>query len=178
MKRTRDPTEDIRPSAPVDLTSLVDVTFQLLVFLLVVNDLSAKQIEDVELPDAQHATETHPDDATFVVNVLPPADVADADSPRFRINGRDVPLDELGRALRAVAELHRPPAEPGAPSRAAVQIRADRGAPWRHVQLVMQECAQQDVRIQRIQFATRPPDVTAAVPSNDPIRRAVEEALR
>jgi biopolymer transport protein ExbD len=136
----------------------VDVTFQLLVFLLVVNDISARQTEDVELPDAQHATEVRKDDATFFVNVLRPAEGSGSAQPRFRINGRDMSLVDLGRALSSLAELHRPPAEPDAPSRAAVQIRADRGAPWRHVQLVMQECARREVRIRRIQLATRPPD--------------------
>jgi biopolymer transport protein ExbD len=171
VKRTRDPTQDVGRSVPVDMTSLVDVTFQLLVFLLVVNDLSAKQMEDVELPDAQNATEIRPDDAAFVVNVLPPEDPAEGGTPRFRINGRDVPHRELRHALHAVAELHRPPAEPRSATQAAVQIRADRGAPWRHVQLVMQECARQDVQIRRIQFATRPPDVT-------PIDSATLEEIR
>ena len=171
MKRTRDPTNDVGKAPHVDLTSLVDVTFQLLVFLLVVNDLTAKQIEDIELPDAQNATEIQPDDATFVVNVLPPADRTEAAVPRFRVNGRDVPRRELGRALQALANLHRPVAELDAPTRAAVQIRADRGAPWRHVQLVMQECAREGVAIRRIQFATRPPDVS-------PVDTAALEEIR
>ena len=171
MKRTRDPTRDVGKSPHVDLTSLIDVTFQMLVFLLVVNDIAAKQTEDVELPDARHATEVRPDDATFVVNVLPAQSPHSCESPRVRVNGRDVAIAELGTSLRAVAELHRPPADPDAPTQAAVQIRADRGAPWRHVQLVMQECARQEVRIRRIQLATRPTDV-------DPIGARAQEEIR
>ncbi len=128
------------------------MTFQILVFLMVVNDLSAKVHEDVELPPAVHTTEVAPDDGTVVVNVLAP-DTVDA-APRIRIGGRSLDLAELTAALRTVAELHRPVTVQDAETRASVLIRGDRGAPWRHVQLVLQACADQDVRIRRVQFAT------------------------
>ena len=101
MKRTRDPTQDVGRSVPVDMTSLVDVTFQLLVFLLVVNDLSAKQMEDVELPDAQNATEIRPDDAAFVEKMRSrdigrPTIVGNADQVReIALAYRDAGVDEL-----------------------------------------------------------------------------------
>ena len=71
MKSTRDRTRGVPPDpgrvSRVDLTSLVDVTFQLLVFLLVANDLSAKQIEPVELPPSRFAEQAKAHPSTVVV---------------------------------------------------------------------------------------------------------------
>jgi hypothetical protein len=36
-----------------------------------------------------------------------------------------------------------------------VLIRADRSTPWQEVQWIMQDCADPDVRIWKLQFATR-----------------------
>ena len=65
----------------------------------------------------------------------------------------------------SVADLHRPPTEPAAATDAAVFVRADRSAPWRHVQLVLQECARQDVRIHRVLLGADSPD-----PVNTPLK--------
>ncbi len=159
-RRDRRPTSElgaaVEGGASVEMTPLIDVTFQLLVFLLVINDVSAKVTEDVTLPVAEHATEIEADEGIVTVNVL--AQATPADSPRVRIGGLTVQLREMARLLQTVADLHRPPLDPAAVSRAGVLVRADRDAPWRHVQLVMQACADERIRIVRIQFATRAPD--------------------
>ena len=55
----------------------------------------------------------------------------------------------------AQADLDRePPGGPGAPSAIYVLIRADKGTPWQHVQYVMQVCAQPNIAIYKMQFAT------------------------
>ncbi len=167
-RRETDSNRDATAASP-DLTPLVDVTFQLLVFLLVVNDITARQNEELVLPEAQHATELRPDDATCTVNVLAPTDPADdAAPPRVRVSGRTLDLPDLVDTLRAFADRERDGREPRAPSASAVLIRADAGAPWRHVQLVMQACVDDDVRIVRVQFATRGP---ATEPSREEARR-------
>ncbi len=156
-RRQGQPPGEPAPPPTVDLTSLVDVTFQLLVFLLVVNDLSARVQDDVALPPAHNATELAARDDVVTVNVLAPHQ---DHTSRVRIGGHDLDAAALRSALRAVADLHRPPTEPNAPSKAAVLIRADRAAPWQHVQGVLQECVRADVRITRIQFATEDPTAT------------------
>jgi len=143
----------------VELTPLIDVTFQVLIFLLVANDLSAKVQEDVELPHAENVTEVRPQDGVVTVNVLAPRQPEDP--PRLRVGGHVFDVPGLTRALGHVANLHRPALDPDADTRAGVLIRADRGAPWRHVQRVLQACADRGVRIRRVQLATDPERLAA-----------------
>lgn len=151
---------ELETSIRVDLTPLIDVTFQLLVFVLVVNDLSQKVHEPVDLPAAAHAEELTPDTGTLVVHVLRPTapvrPTALEAGLRLRVNGKDHTLTSLRRLLRVAADLDRPGGA-GAASATSVHLRADENAPWAHVQWVLAGCAAEDVRIHRIQFATEKP---------------------
>ena len=45
--------EEAKPGE-FDMTPMIDVTFQLIVFFLIANDLSKKEVVDLELPQAVH----------------------------------------------------------------------------------------------------------------------------
>ncbi len=159
MRRSRRGPLSASPVA-FDMTPMIDVTFQLIVFFLVANDLSRKDTPDLELPTAVHCDEMGNVDLRITVNVLRAP--AGEDAAEIRVAGRRVDLATLRRALHVAADRGREPAPPGSgtpPSSVQLLLRADRDVPWRDVQEVLRACAHPNVRIWRVEFAAlRPPE--------------------
>ena len=57
MAERPDPNADPIEGIGFNMTPMIDVVFQLIIFLMLANDMSRKEIEDLLLPDAVHATE-------------------------------------------------------------------------------------------------------------------------
>ena len=139
-------------SEGMNMTPMIDIVFQLIVFLMVANDMSRKEIEDLDLPGARHAVEICGAPDPLIVNLLPGGPGA---APELRVRGLALDLAGFRRFLGPEADRRRP--APGGPSDLPVLIRADRESRWQDVQWVMQACAGEGVGVRRIQFATRDP---------------------
>ena len=141
---------------PVDLTPMIDITYQLVIFFMVANDLTRKEIEDLELPQAIFGAEDIGEDQRIIINIKRPEDPDNPPKiPDIRVKGRSYDLVKLGRFMQTQADKKREdPGGPGAPSAIFVLIRADKATPWQHVQYVMQVCAMPNVAIYKMQFAT------------------------
>jgi len=140
--------EDPNDGIGFNMTPMIDVVFQLIIFLMLANDMSRKEIEEVVLPVAFQGTEdTGREEHRLLVNLVPdPA----GGPPRLVVRGADVDLAAFQQILRPevarVGEaLH-------------VLIRADRRIRWQELRWVMQACAAPGIGIHRIQFATTNPD--------------------
>ena len=156
-KKKVDPSKAVEGGAEMDMTPMIDITFQLIIFFLVANDLSKKEIETVALPQALAGVEDKGDEKEerIIINILPPDDVANPPKiPEVKVKGKPYDLQSLTRFMRTEADSDREADGPGAPSAIFVLIRADRATPWQHVQYVMQVCADPTVRIYKMQFAT------------------------
>ena len=151
-KRRAGPIEAEQP----DLTPMIDITFQLVVFFLVANDLTRKEVEDLELPQAIAGSEDKGEDQRIIINIAKPEDPANPPQyPDIKVKGRTYDLKMLGRFMKTQADKKREgTGGPGEPSAVFVLVRADRATPWQHVQYVMQECAKPGVAIYKMQFAT------------------------
>ena len=151
----RRPPDD--PVAAADLgmnmTPMIDIVFQLIIFLMVANDMSRKEIEELDLPRAVHALEDcgAPQGSELIVNLVPDDG---SGAPLLRVRGREVELAALPGVLRPEADRYR---EPDGGTALRVLVRADRASRWEEVRQVMQACAATGVGIQRVQFATRDP---------------------
>ena len=156
-KKNSDLGKDVEGGAEMDMTPMIDITFQLIVFFLVANDLTRKETEELELPQAIYgkedkATET---DLRVIINILKPENpAAPPKIPEVKVKGKSYDLKDLSRYMRSMADMEREGDGPGAPSAIYVLIRADRQTPWQHVQYVMQVCADPTIRIYKMQFAT------------------------
>jgi biopolymer transport protein ExbD len=140
--------EDPNEGIGFNMTPMIDVVFQLIIFLMLANDMSRREIQEIALPEALHTTndggrEPH----RVLANLVPdPA----GGPPRLVVRGSEVDLAAFQQLLRpevarAGDDLH-------------VLIRADRRVRWQEVQWVMQACAAPGIGIHRIQFATTNPD--------------------
>ena len=151
-KRKAKPIESESP----DLTPMIDITFQLVVFFLVANDLTRKEVEDVELPQALAGGQDKGEDQRVIINITKPKDPDNPPKyPDIKVKGRAYDLKTLERFMKTQADLKREgDGSAGEPSAVFVLVRADKGTPWQHVQYVMQVCAQPGVAIYKMQFAT------------------------
>ena len=155
-KSALDAGKAVEGGAEMDMTPMIDITFQLIVFFLVANDLSKKEIEELELPQAIYGEEdlAKEKDRRVFLNIMKPDDVGNPpEIPDIRFKGQQYDLETLKRRLRTEADMKRE-AGPGSPSAVYVLVRADRNTPWSHVQYVMQVCADPTVQIYKMQFAT------------------------
>ena len=140
--------EDPNEGIGFNMTPMIDIIFQLVVFLMLANDMSRREIADISLPDAFHAKSDDAREPHRVLANLVPDPAGGA--PRLVVRGVEMDLASFQQLLRPeVARvgdaLH-------------VLIRADRRVRWQEVQWVMQACAAPGIGIRRIQFATTNPD--------------------
>ena len=140
--------EDPNEGVGFSMTPMIDVVFQLIIFLMLANDMSRREIAEIALPEAFHAIDDPGREPHRVLANLVPDPAGGP--PRLVVRGADVDLAGFQRLLRpevarSGGELH-------------VLIRADRRIRWQEVQWVMQACAAPGIGIHRIQFATTNPE--------------------
>lgn len=119
-----------RRSAPaLALTSMLDVIFLLLCFFVTVSVFSQWESEiSIQLPEASTAEQPERLPGEIIVNLSKAGSVT--------VNGRTMPLDELGKRLSKISKFY-----PGQP----VIIRADRDTKYDHLVKVIDTCRAADV---------------------------------
>jgi biopolymer transport protein ExbD len=127
----RTPTSHARGEVGINMTPMIDVVFQLIIFFLLASHLGQQETQTaVELPAAQSGRRTDVDDDRRVtVNVL--------DDGQYVISGRPVDQGELNRVLRFERAAVGPDLE--------VRVRCDRSVPYRHVEPIMVACTKAGV---------------------------------
>lgn len=142
----------------INMTSMIDIVFQLLLFFMVVIDLGKKEIENLTLPKAIKSEEDKGKDneRRVIINILKAKEYDQTKDVEVKIKGKIFKLDALKEELFIHAETKRDPTDSSgnSPSEIFVLIRCDKDIRWREVQWVMQACADPAVRIYKLQFAT------------------------
>lgn len=146
-----DPTEGVE----MNMTPMIDIVFQLIIFLMLANDLSRKEIEDLTLPDALHASEDKGEKEKYrlIVNLLKDEG---GGAPKLKVRGVEMDLNVFQQILRPEADRNREQDGPKA-SELYVLVRADKDTRWQDVQYIMQACADPGIRVYKLQFATTDP---------------------
>ncbi|MHC4780470.1 MAG: ExbD/TolR family protein [Planctomycetota bacterium] len=135
----------------MNLTPMIDVVFQLIIFFMLVTEMAQADLEALTLPDASESAPDTGQVERIIVNILKPEDEGRC---RIKVKGREMNLGELRRHLRIRAETSRDPGNPSLSTR-PVLIRADRTTPFRYTQAVMQECVRPGIGIWKIEIATK-----------------------
>lgn len=154
------------------MTPMIDLTFLLIIFFIIVNDLTQQELEDLKLPVAQKAGHDDPPPGRPILNVMEDGTIIWKKQPIYWPNIEPRGTDpirknrpdyywllaetmklkflpwmeyELDEALGK--EL---PDEP-------ILIRADRNTPFRYIQRIMEVCSRQDILIWKVQLAASEP---------------------
>ena len=146
----------------LNMTPMIDVVFNLLVFFMIVIDMTQKELEMLKLPwsDAADEDEGNEDERRVIINIakkFPNEWPRNADV-QMMVKGEEYDLSTLTDLMFKHAETKRDLDHPMKPSEIFVLIRCDKEIRWRQVQWVMQACADPEVRIYKLQFATEEPD--------------------
>ncbi len=153
----------------MNMTPMIDVVFLLIIFFMIITDMTQQDLEDLELPMAQFAREDKPDPTEFrpIINIQydgkiiikreeyysPEVNDADAD-PYERVKdwlsltAKKMEKDYLTEGATSGPKV---PDEP-------VLIRADISTPFKHIQKIMEFCGAEGIQIWKIQLACSVPE--------------------
>ncbi len=136
----RIPTPERKLGLPFNLTPLIDVVLQLIIFFLAASHLvRSESLQPVDLPRAQEAAnDVNESPRRLVITVT--RDV------EYFVSGRRVPLAELEQMIAAGRSESGETFE--------VRIRSDRAVEYRHIEPLLLACARAGVR--KVGFAVLP----------------------
>ncbi|MBI4569236.1 MAG: biopolymer transporter ExbD [Planctomycetes bacterium] len=159
-----------KASAKMDLTSMSDVTFMLVIFFVICTEIASQEIAQLELPSTiKSVVDDAPKPERLVINIVRYDDAAavqNGDKPGAGyVSIRAEPYDfkrnkdKLVKLLRLEAfnanGKKLKPEEDGASPREVI-LRADRGVNYEYFQKLIQLCAlDQQVRIYKLQIAIK-----------------------
>ena len=146
MKNPRD--EIINPPE-MNMTPMIDIVFQLIIFFMIVIDLSQKDLEDLVLPMSRTAMEDEPEEGRLYVNINRKGE--------YIMTRANLSLNDLERELKVRVDLPRPEGKPirdkdGLAER-PILIRADQASEFKHVQKVMFLCGKEGLKIWKVELA-------------------------
>jgi biopolymer transport protein ExbD len=136
-----------RQKVDVDMTPMIDCVFLLLIFFMVVSEMSSMDMEAVSLPfaDQARAPEIEPEGRRIVINIHK----EDAKRGFVRVQGRNYDKDKLAELIRKEAirsgEEHDPAFAKIKIYKLRVLIRCDREAKYETVQWVFDACSKNGV---------------------------------
>jgi biopolymer transport protein ExbD len=144
------------PPPALDLTPMIDIVFNLIIFFMIVSELSNLDVEQVELPFADSAEEAKPggpgEDKILQVNVMETGLIKVRQKPytadpQQKASGRHAWLGDMLEAEAAGYEREPPdPSNPNVqPSKLRINIRADKRSPFKHVQQVFDLCVKNGI---------------------------------
>jgi biopolymer transport protein ExbD len=159
----------------LNMTPMIDIVFQLVVFFMLTLDMSSKDYIPLTLPFAHHAVEDKDDPSDpiqnlkVVVNVLP--------NGKIVLKGKEYAMtqDDMKGSMEGLKALHRElvlatQPDPDHPnireedqhSKVAIQVHGDRAALWRYVQWIIATASSPQVKMYKIYFSVKQPQEEAA----------------
>ena len=152
---------DAQTDMEMNMTPMIDVVFLLIIFFMIITDLTQQELEDLKLPVAEEAVEDKPDPKTVrpIINIDYRGEIKvkretvydpeDSDSRQLEgflaDSARKMPKEvdeDLGVPL---------PDNP-------LLIRADQVTPFKELQRVMEICGKQGIQIWKVEIAAAQPE--------------------
>lgn len=151
----------------INMTPMIDVVFLLIIFFMIITDMTQQDLEELQLPIAETATEDkpNPDERRPIVNIPHTGKIIVKRETYYdpeRDDGKSEPYGEVKRYLATAAEMM--PKEPLSEGASVMLpdepllIRADESTAFKHVQKVMEICGTQGIQIWKVQLAVAVPE--------------------
>ena len=153
----------------MNMTPMIDVVFLLIIFFMIITDLTQKELEELVLPVAAFAVPDKPDPDKWrpILNIQ-----YDGKIIIMRILLYDPEVDDnrakpyervLEWLAQAAKRMEKAPIDDNDPSSMkipdeALLIRADQSTPFKHIQKVMEMCGKTGIQIWKIQLAVSVPE--------------------
>lgn len=146
MKSPKDAMSEL---TEIDMTPMIDIVFQLIIFFMIVIDLSQQDLEDLVLPMSHQAMEDEAEEGRLYVNINRKGE--------YIMTRQKLTLQDLGTQLKLKVDAPRPKNKPvrdkmGLAER-PILIRADMATEFKHLQKVMFLCGQEGLKIWQVNLA-------------------------
>ncbi len=138
----------------MDMTPMIDVVFLMIIFFMIVSDLSQQDLAELTLPVAETASEDKTEEGRMIVNILGAEMKGQIEIKRKNwgsLDGSDA-VSVLRNYLFVEAQSGEREEGTGASERPLL-IRCDKATEFKHVQKVMRICGEDGIRIYKIQLA-------------------------
>ncbi len=146
MSKARD---EMMAGVDLNMTPMIDIVFQLIIFFMIVIDMSQKDLEALELPKSLKAIEDEAEEGRLYVNINRGGD--------YILRLQKLSLNELEVQLKLRVDA---PMKDGSRTRDAqdlavrpILIRADRASEFKHVQKIMYVCGKEGIKIWKVNLA-------------------------
>src|SRR5688500_5737995 len=144
----------------LDMTPMIDCVFQLIIFFMLITDMSQKELEELYLPKAEVAAADKPQPGVLrpIVNILSDGTVWVKRDLYFD-PAKDDKYRKLKEYLARIAkDMPKEPldkANPNGPKVPAnpLLIRADQATPAKYIQKVMEVCGTVGIQIWKVELA-------------------------
>ncbi len=145
----KNPRDEILEPPEINMTPMIDIVFQLIIFFMIVIDLSQKDLDDLQLPMSQQAMEDEPEEGRLYVNINRRGE--------YIMTRAKLSLNELEEALKIRVDRARPNGEPTRDAMGLAErpilIRADMASEFKHIQKVMYVCGKEGLKIWKVELA-------------------------
>ena len=157
MKITK---SDPQTDCEMDMTPMIDIVFQLIIFFMLITDMTQEDLELLHLPPAKTASPDDPDpkEVRPVINILSTGQILvkrevlyDPDNDDDYAGLKEF-LSGMARRMKKAPMEEGNPNSPLIPDNALL-IRADQSTPFKHIQKVMEVCGIKGIQIWKIQLA-------------------------
>ncbi len=133
----------------MNMTPMIDIVFQLIIFFMIVIDLSQKDLEDLVLPMSKMAVDDEPEEGRLYVNINRKGE--------YVLKRQKLDLNALENQLMLRVDQPRKDGEPtrdemGLATR-PILIRCDQASEFKHVQKVMFICGKEGLKIWKVELA-------------------------
>jgi biopolymer transport protein ExbD len=156
---------DAQTDLALDMTPMIDVVFLLIIFFMVITDLSQQDLEDLELPKAESAMPDKPDPKVWrpILNVKHTGEMLIKRNKYFdpEVNTGPKKYEELKVQLLHMANLMKKAPLEGSTRQVPDEpllIRADESTNFKFVQDIMEQCGDQAISIWKLQLAVSVPE--------------------
>ena len=149
----------------MDMTPMIDIVFQLIIFFMLITDMSQKELETLILPVAVTASPDKPDPTEIrpVVNIVSDGSIYVMGELKYDPQNDDgylqvkAYLQQQARLMPMEPVDEDKPGGPKAPGNPLL-IRADQSTPFKHIQKVMEMCGLEGIQIWKVQLAAAEAD--------------------
>ncbi len=131
----------------LDMTPMIDVVFQLIIFFMLVTDMSQQDLAELKMPFAATAAKDELMKGRLTFNVLKSGEIEIKRARKGTMDEAGTQEEVRGYLVREVAKGRK---ESDGTSERAILIRADKDTEFKHVQKILRVCGETGIRIYKI----------------------------
>jgi len=135
----------------MDMTPMIDIVFLMIIFFIIVSDMSQQDLAELTLPLAEQAVNDQAEEGRMIINVLKDGHL---EIKREAYETLDDPITVSALRAYLAREVAKGEKDPGTTfSSRPLLVRADKETKFKEVQKVMRICGELGIQIYKVHLA-------------------------